>query len=238
MTEYFVLNGKKFVPATNTQWYRQPHDRELVSPGPEAVSPARNYRGNPNGTVRDTKGKTIPEPFRLIPDHQTPLDCSFQKLIRDCNPSLRDDCVDDILDQAWILANNTGLGAEGRKNCRSGEYMNDPTAKWPSFHAPIICGGALLRGIEKDGLLYLESILTSNPVPTVAEVMSRGLYFYLTEINQDGVVTYMRLAGTDGQRYPVIVPFITRLPVCVPVAWFQKLPIGFDVAGYDPRKFM
>ena len=241
MTEYMLFNGKKFIPekTQSFQFYRQPHDTELVSSGPTAVSPARNYRGNANGTARDTKGlNAIPQTFRLTPDHQTPLNCDFQQLIRDCNPLLKDDCVDDILDQAWILANNTGIGIIGRKNCRTGEYMNTTGAKWPAFHTPLWCGGALGRGTEKDGLFYLESILTSNPVPSVAEVIEKYLYFYLTEINSSGVVTYMTLAGKDGRRHPITIPFITRLPIVIPLAWLHKLTLSFNPETYDPRKSM
>jgi hypothetical protein len=210
------------------QLWRVPHDFELLSPGPSAKSPDREYRGNTNGTWRDTKGITIPEPFRLQPEHQTPLDCSCQKLIRDCNPEHKDDVVDKILDQAWILANNTGLGVKGRKNCRSGEYMNDSTAKWPAFHTPIICGGAALKGSVAEGYLYIESILTSETLLSASYVLERPwLWFWLVEISPTGKITYMRLAGKDGQRHPVRVPLISRLPLYAPVKWFQKLPLGF-----------
>jgi hypothetical protein len=213
-----------------TDLYRQPHDKELIYPGPSLKTPNRNYRGNSNGTPRDTKGKTIPEPYRLYPEHQVPLDCGWQKLIRDCNPEHKDDVVDNILDQAWILANNTGLGTPGRKNCRTGAYMNDPLAKWPALHTPLICGGTLLAGTVQNNLLQIKSLRISDPVPSAQYVLEHiELWFYLVELNSKGVVTFMTLSAKDGTRKPVRMPLISNQQLYAPVAWFHRIAAGSDI---------
>jgi hypothetical protein len=222
--EYMIYEGRKFVLAESL--LRQPHDNELYLPGPSAKSPDRVYRGIVEGTVRDVQGKSaIPEPFRLLPDHQTPLDCSWQKLIRDCNPEHRDDVVDKVLDQAWILANNTGIGAPGRKNCRTGAVGT----KWPALHAPIICGGAVLKPIAYvDGYVYVESSLTSNPCPSASEILDKPwLWFWLVEINAEGQITYMTLSDKYGKRRPVRMPFISRYTLYARPEWLHKLEPGF-----------
>jgi hypothetical protein len=226
------IGEQTVLPDPFPRLWRQGHDRELNLPGPSAKSPDRNYRGDAGGYARDTKGKmAIPEPFRILPDHQTPLDCSCQKLIRELNPDCPDDVVDIVLDQAWILANNTGLGQPGRKNCRTGEYMNTTGAQWPAFHAPIICGGALLSGKALGGYLYIESIPAGGPIPAAAEVLRKPwLWFWLIEVNAQGVPTYMTYTGK-----PVRVPLITKKPVYVPLDWLDELPAG--TVPTDPRKY-
>jgi hypothetical protein len=213
-----------------TDLYRQPHDKELVIPGPTLRSPNRYYRGNSFGEGRDTNNKTIPEPYRLYPEHQVPLDCGWQRLIRNCNPEHKDDVVDNVLDQAWILANNTGLGAVGRKNCRNGAYMNDPEAKWPALHTIIICGGGLLSGKVVDNVLQINSLRISDPVPTAEYVLSRiDLWFYLVELNPRGVVTFMTLSAKDGTRKPVRMPIISNKQLYAPVNWFDRIPSGTEI---------
>jgi hypothetical protein len=204
--------------------WRQPHDRELYLPGPSTRSPDRNYRGDALGSVRDTGGQTIPEPFRVYPDHQTPLDCGWQSLIRAINPEHKPDVTDKVLDHHWILANNTGIGEADRKNCRNGDNMSDPAAKWPALHTPIICGGATLSGTVDGELLRIESLLTGNPVPSAEYVLSRPwLWFWLTEINPAGVVTYMTLSAQDGTRKPVRMPLVSRLPLWLPLPWLHRV---------------
>ena len=226
-------------PENFIQYYRQPHDKEVLIPGPSLRSPDRDYRGNPNGSVRGFAGlRVIPEPFRLIPDHQTPLDCGWQKLLRDMNPEHKDDVVDKILDHHWILANNTGIGEPGRKNCRNGDYMNDPTAKWPALHAVVICGGALLRGREEGDTLHIESTIIGNGVPEVNYILERPwLWFYLIQINESGICTYMTLSAKDGTRKPVRMPLLSRLPISAKLKWLEKMPKEFDPLKYDPRSF-
>lgn len=216
--------------------WRQPHDLEIRVPGPEARSPDRIYRGNTGGTPRYTFGKAaIPEPFRVLPDHQTPLDCGWQSLIRVLNPEHKGDVTDKVLDFRWMLANNTGLGAVGRKNCRNGDYMRDPAAKWPALHTPIVAGGALFKGTVVNGMLEIESTLTSGPVPSAEYILARPwLWFYLTQINERGQVTYMTLSALDGTRKKVRMPLLSRLPLYMPTAWLHQLEPGQVI---EPHQF-
>lgn len=219
------------------QLFRQPHDVEMRR-GTSAASLDRVYMGDGarSGPVRESvaeSGKTLPEVYRLTPDHQTALPPSWIRLWRDLNPMYSTETFITVLGNTYAWTNNTGW--PGRKNCLTGELMDDPLAKDPAFHAPLINGGALLKGQEVDGYLLIDSMSTGwAQVPTAEWVLERPWYwFYGTQVNPDGVVTFMTRTGTDGQRHPIRVPFVTRLPVSLPLAWLDRLPVGFIPS--DPR---
>ena len=233
------LQGRIVFPTTNPTpaepiLWRQPHDLEVQIPGPSLRSPDRNYRGNASGSVRGLSQRVIPEPFRLYPEHQTPLDCGWQSLIRACNPEHKADVTDKVLDHHWILANYTGIGEEDRKNCRNGFNMDNPDAKWPALHTPIICGGTLLKGVVVNGILEIESTLISEPVPSAEYILARPwLWFYLMQINDRGQVTYMTLSALDGTRKKVRMPLLSRFPLYAPAAWFHQLEPGQVVEAHE-----
>lgn len=221
------------------QLYRQPHDLEInrATSSADLSTTDRVYRGDGNatGVVRDTvinsprnpNQEPMPEVYRVLPDHQTALECRWIRLWKDLNPMLSTSKFSTLLGNGLAWTNNTGW--PGRYNCLTGE--GDPT-KMPAFHAPIINGGAILKGEEYGGKLYIETLISSNPTPTAQEVLSKPwLWFWGTSIWKTGENKYITRLGIDGRYYPVRVPLITRLPVYLPLSWLDKLPAGFIPPG-------
>lgn len=165
------------------QYFRQPHDIEMIlgTPSADVTKPDRVYRGDGihNGTARDRGVSAIPEVYRLLPDHQTPLECRWVNLWRNLNPELSLEVFCTLLDEnfAWM---NHGCGWPDRYNCLTGKKGTDPDNpfKPPAFDAPRICGGALLKGAEQNGRLYIQSMLSSDPTPPVHEVLSKPWLWY------------------------------------------------------------
>lgn len=189
--------------------YRHPHDRELVRATPEADphSTDRNYRGDHSGTVRDRATLAIPEIFQLLPLHVTPLSPAWVDLVCAVNYDLPREQALKIFDASWAFNN-------GRET--------------PGFDKPRVCGGAILSGYEEGGNLHIYSLLTSQPVPDADHVLSRPwLWYYAVMVAPNGNLSYMTLGDGNGNRIPIKIPIITRLPVYVPLAWLHKLPADF-----------
>jgi hypothetical protein len=73
-------------------------------------------------------------------------------------------------------------------------------------------------------------MLSSDPTPPVTEVLSKPwLWYWGVEVNGKGQVTFITRARADGSgnRIPVRVPLITRLPVYLQLIWLDKLPPGY-----------
>jgi hypothetical protein len=223
------------------QFYRHPHDLEIKDYNLPNDS-GRMYMGDGyrKGKVRNNavdSGKTLPEVYRLDPDQVTPLPNDFIHLWKDINPDLSVEVFGTLLDPHYAWTNNTGW--PGHYNHLTGELATDGDNPYepPAFHAPLVCGGALFKGTEQGGYLYIDNILTSDPAPSAPEVLSKPwLYFYGTQVNPKGQVTFINRRGMDGSLHPVRVPFVTRWPVYVPLSWLDRLPAGYDAASHDPLK--
>jgi hypothetical protein len=228
-------------PLDDFQFWRHPHDVEIKDYNAPNDS-GRMYMGDGYrlGKVRQRavdSGKSLPEVYRLDPDQVTPLQNDFIHLWKDINPELSIEVFSTLLDPNYAWTNNTGW--PGHYNHLTGELATGEKGPYepPAFHAPLINGGALLKGAEQGGYLFIENINTSEPAPSAPYVLERPwLYFYGTQVNPSGVVTYINRRGMDGNLYPVRVPFITRFPVYAPLSWLDRLPADFNPAGYDPRQ--
>ena len=211
-------------PAQLVQYYRQPHDIEIQNYN----AGYRTYLGDGvrTGPVRDSvvnTGKGMPEVYRLLPDHQVPLECRWIKLWRNLNPMLSDERFGTLLGNGLAWTNRTGW--PGRYNCLTGA---DAGAQDPAFDAARICGGAIFKGKEQDGYLYIESLLTSQATPTAADILEKPwLWYWGTTVLPTGQVNYITRLGTDGKHHPVRVPLLTRLPVRLSLSWLDRLPMGF-----------
>jgi hypothetical protein len=208
------------------QLYRKPHDVEVISYDDKNWAYGGDgYRaGRVRGAVLSS-GKPMPEVYRVQPDHQTPINCAWQKLWRGINPELSDEKWGTLLSNNLAWTNNTGF--PGRYNCLTG---SDFDQELPRFHAPIINGGAVLKGKEVNGWLEIESLLIGNPVPKAEEVLSKPwLWFWGTSVTKDGSINLITRLGTDGRFHPVRVPILTREPVRFPLTWLHKLPLGAPV---------
>src|SRR5690242_269757 len=86
-----VMSDGSLTNAAPVQYFRVPHDTERanVNAGEFAYLGDGNHTGRIRSAVT-TNNKPYPEVYRLQPDHQTPLNCAFQKLWRNINPRLDD----------------------------------------------------------------------------------------------------------------------------------------------------
>jgi len=212
LLDTLYLNETKYqrwdvAPVPVPQYFRHPHDREIK----DFNAGLRTYIGDWSGPVRNNAantGKTIPEVYRMFPDQQTRLYPDHLKLWRELNWEFKDDILSTLIVDNFAWTNNT--------------------ADIPAFHAPLLCGGAILRGGVDSGYLWIDSLLTSEPVPPAEIILNKPwLWYYGTEVNPDGVVTYITRMAKDGTRKPVRVPILSRLPLYLPLVWLHKLPLGF-----------
>jgi hypothetical protein len=193
------------------QFYRQPHDLEMLNYN--LGDSGRKYMGDGYraGKVRSNavdNGKTIPAVFRLLPSHSTKLSADWLAFWRALNWEFKDDILDTLIADNFAWTNNT--------------------ADIPAFDQPRVCGGAILTGSPADGYLMIDSLLTSQPVPSATDVLAcPWLWYYGTEVNPKGVPTYITRTARDGMKKPVRVPILSRLPLYAPVAWMHKLPLGW-----------
>ena len=208
-------------PAPAVQLYRQPHDKELrlATVKADPTSTDRVYRGSATGTARSPeRTKTIPEVYQLLPDFGvTTLSPAWCDLICALNYPIKRELAELIYTDPHWAFNNVG----GK----------------PMWDKPRICGGAILKGEVNGSNLMIESLLTSQQVPSVDYILSRPwLWFYGTQVNPDGVVTYMTLGLGDGIREPIKLPLLFAKPVYLPLSWLHKLPPGTDPEEHDPRR--
>ena len=201
------------------QYYRVPHDKERLNDG--------SYGGDGywGGQVRDrAKIKPIPEVFRLYPDQTTGLECKWIKWWWKGNPMLDREHFELLLDNRWMLCNSTGW--PGRYNCLTGE---NPREADPSFHAAIINGGATVTGTVIGNKLYLNTLITSDPVPSDPNWWenNKEKWYWATTVASSGNITYTTFAGIDGKRQNLRIPILTGERVYIPLRELDKLPLGY-----------
>lgn len=206
-----------------TQYYRVPHDKERLIDG--------RYGGDGywEGTVRD-KSKPVPEVYRLNPDQSTPLSCNWIRFWWSMNPMLDRQHFELLLDNHWMLCNGTGW--PGRYNCLSGELSDDPSSPYkpPTFHGALINGGAVVTGQKVGGILWLDSLLITNPVPANVSQWVKDnphKWYYATTVAQGGNITYTTFTGIDGNRQRLRIPILTKEKVYIPLKELDELPLGF-----------
>lgn len=207
------------------QLYRKPHDVEIYS-----YNEPEDWRyggdGYRSGPVRSTvidDNANMPEVYRVYPEHPILLECRWVRLIRDMNPKIGSSQISTLLNWNYAFSNRTGFPY--RYNCLTGE---DIDKKDPALDTPRVCGGALLKGEERDGRLYFESLRTSGFVPSVAWMEERPwLWFWVTGVTKTGGVNLATKLGLDGQRYPVRMPLLSELQLWLPLSWLHKLEPGF-----------
>ena len=217
----------------SVQLYRKPHDKEI-----------RNYDQNQceylgdgyrNGPVRSAvidspenpHKRPMPEVYKVWPEHQTLINCDWLHFWWRLNPMLSKEKFSTLLDNKLAWTNGTGFPE--RRNCITGARMDDPDAKDPAFHAPIINGGAILKrreGAIEAGWFEIDGFLTSDPIPDPATVIRDypWKWFYGTAVTESGKVNYIVREGLDGLLYPVRVPILTRLPIKIREEYLHKLP--------------
>lgn len=206
--------------------YRQPHDVEIIHYD-EPENWAYGGDGYRRGAVRNVaEDSPKPEVYRFKDsDFQTPISCAWITLWRNMNPMLTDISFSSLLASGLAWMNNTG--APPHSNCVI-NYVGD--GKDPSFHTPIRNGGQVFTGVEQNGFLLVESLLTSSPVPSAAWVIARPwLWGWGVSVKPNGDINYIVRKGRDGTMHNVRVPLITKLPVKIRLEELHKLPLGTPV---------
>lgn len=216
-----------FLPESN-QFYRHPHDIEIKSYDLGYDNGGWIYMGDgyTSGPVRKSvtvNNVSLPEVYRLEPDQTTALDCGWQRLWRELNPELSDKTWSTLLGNKLAWTNRTGF--PGHYDCINNTDVN---LGFPLFDAPRVCGGAILKGVESNGYLFIESLLKDQPVPPTRDVLDKfWLWFWGTSINPRREINLIMKKGIDGNYYPVRIPLITKNPVRLKLNTLHKLPLGY-----------
>jgi len=221
--EVVYVPEQEILPPTVQLW-RIPHDVERVN------FDAKDYRYRPNigmtgrGPVRaavTVSGNPRPEVYRLQPDQTTPIDEAHQWLWRNINLELSPDKFCTLFGNTLAWTNNTGF--PGHRNYILNKDMDK---ELPRFHAPLANGGQIVEGEEREGKVYIKSLLMSDPTPTADYVMSNHLWSYGTSVNTQGEINIIARLGRDGQYKNVRVLFMTKYPVWLPAVELHKLAPG------------
>ncbi len=226
----FTLNLQGFKPfvgelqeeSIERQFYRVPHDVERYNYN---TGDLRYRTDGSRGPVRQVvidRNKAEPEVYRLNPDIHVILDCTRQWLWRNLNSKLSDKKWSTLLGNGLAWTNGTGFPSH--YNCVTGE---EPDKAFPRFDQMRVCGGAILTGYEKDGLLYIESMSNIGSPLSTGEVLDRfWLWYWGTSVSPDGSIQKIPRLGIDGFYYPVIIPIFTSVQATLPLNELHKLPIG------------
>lgn len=211
------------------QLWRIPHDTERVNVN------AGDYRYRPNvgmtgrGPVRQeivNAGVARPEIFRVFPSQTTPIGEAHQWLWRNINYELSATRHCTLYGNKLAWTNQTGF--PGRRNY---VLQQDMTAQLPTFHAALLNGGQVVEGEERDGRVYIRSLLISDPVPSASDVLASRLWGWGTSINPEGEINLIMRLGLDGTNKPVRILWLTKEPVWLPAVELHELPTMFSDAG-------
>jgi len=199
--------------STGRQYYRVPGDIERVNYNSGDWRVRTDGSRGPVRQVVIDENKAMPQVYRVYPLHHVILDCALQKMWRDMNPMLSNQKWSSLLGNGLAWTNNTGF--PGHYNCITGD---DKDKAFPRFDQPRLCANAVISGVEKDGKLWLDTMLTTNPAMSASDAMAIDHYWYYgTSVNPKGETNYITRLGIDGQRHKVIIPVVTSQPVYIPL---------------------
>ena len=198
---------------------RIPHDVERVDMD-AGDDGDRRYRPNVGmsglGVVRKTireSGKSRPEIYRLEPDHTTPLAEKHQRLWKNINPDLSGLKWRTLLGNELAWTNSSGF--PGRR-----DYINlmDMDRSLPNFDAARVNGGMIVKVRIEGDIAWIDSLLTSDPVPTANDLLTTRRWSWGTGVAPKGSINYIQRLGTDGTYKHVRIPLITVKKVWLPIS--------------------
>lgn len=208
-------------PLPQKKYYRIPHDIERVNVSNDQLE---YITGTNKGRVRQVvlnRHEPLPEVYRLNPDHHVILDCYWQKVWRELNPALSDKKFCTLFGSALAWCNNSGF--PGRRNCILNEDLD---AQFPRFDQARICGGAIVTGIEKNGLLLIDTLRVDRLVTAQEIIADKTKWYYGTSISPRGQINYILRLGMDGNYHRVRIPILTAQLAALPLNHLHKLPDG------------
>lgn len=77
---------------------------------------------------------------------------------------------------------------------------------------PRLCGGAIVWGEERDGVVWIDAIDATKPLPSVSYVLAhKNLFFRSVIVKEDGsVIDFPHCTGADKVVHPVYWPVIAN----------------------------
>jgi hypothetical protein len=216
-----IIIGKKRIK----QYYRIPHDVERKNAVDDLRFMSDGVKRNVRAKVIDEQ-KRFPEVYRALPFHHVLLNCPCQWLWRRANRMLSDERWATLAGNELMLCNTTGLPY--RYNCIDNAGKPIPKdVKYPAFDQARLFGGCIKEGAEISGLVYIKSMLISEPIKSVDEMLSDISYWhYATSVGVDGTIRYITRKGIDGKYHKVVIPHLTAKPIYLPADEVEALPRG------------
>jgi hypothetical protein len=199
--------GQTVTVGTSEQWYWCPHDRFRYDYDGRETG---GWRYNPAGTgrarasARDSNNSQ-PEVYRLDPQHSTRLDEPWQNLLCGINPELERDKTLTLLGEGLAFCNGT----------------------FGVLDQPRLMGGAVVRGRVDGNKLWIKTLLTSQPIPSPAQVLADRLWFWCVGVQPDGDVNLWWRRGIDGHMYTPKMLIVSAQPIFVALDEVLLLPPGF-----------
>jgi hypothetical protein len=206
---------------------RIPHDVERVDMD-AGDDGDRRYRPNVGmsgmGIVRRTireSGKSRPEIYRVEPDHTTPIAERHQWLWKDINPELSGIRWATLLGNKLAWTNSSGF--PGRR-----DYINnlDMDKSLPNFDAARVNGGMIVKITIDGNIAWIDSLLTSDPVPSVEYFLNTHRWSWGTGVTPKGTINYIPRLGIDGMYKHVRIPLITKQKIWLPIDELHILKFG------------
>lgn len=221
-----VREAQTEIPPQPVQFWRVPHDLERLN---THISDLRyggdGFRGGKVRRVVLEAGVARPEVYRVYPDQTTPIGEPFQWLWKNINPELSGSKWATLLGNTLAWTNGTGF--PGHR-----DFVNnrDADKDLPRFHAPLVNGGQVLEGIERDGKVWIKSLLIGGSVPAAGDVLGDPtLWSWGTSVNPRGEINLITRLGRDYTYKPVRILFLTKFPVWLPANELDKLPLGAPI---------
>lgn len=229
MSVYIHITERKDIPPSGRKSFRVPRDVERMD------ADKGDFRVRTDGSlgkprkVLDENGNPIenpfPEVYRVYPWHHVILNCAFQTLWRELNPKLSSKRWSTLLGNKLAWTNNTGF--PGKYNCITGEDKPKGEPKpsdFPRFDQARLCANAIVTGTEEGDVLWLDTMLTTQPAMRAEEVLRiRHYWYYGTSVNPQGETNYITRLGIDGGYHRVIIPILTSQRVYLPLNELIKL---------------
>ena len=159
---------------------------------------------------RGVKQMPVPEIFWLD-DTAIPLTKEWQKLIFEMNqPGMTKKQFRGFLGKRTAVANSAGFDEKDPRR----DYINkkDLDAPLPKLGKCYTFGGAIVRGVEKDGFLVVETLDGLKAPPTWKELKNKyWLYSTAVIVQKDGATFNFPYRG----GLPVFFPLVAIGPVKV-----------------------
>lgn len=198
MNEYFLLGERKFVPQVR-QFYRVKHDIEMGAP----------WRPG------------LPEVHPMINNNYTPLTRSWQLVSKNMNSYLHPLKWRQVYTHQRFITNFNGFERPGDPRA---DFVNMLDTDMPlPKQENLVCGGAILCGIEQGDWLEVETLNGRDGPPPLEVIMSAPwLYFHAVTVAANGTPRLF----PQGDGRPILIPLLSFNKAYFPMGKLHKWPLG------------